>query len=241
MHRFYVNAHLTEAGELVSLPKEVAHQLSRVLRLRPGAKLMLFCGDDHECEAVLETLSPGAATARLLSRHAPGTELSCGLHVAVSALKGEKLDWTVQKLTELGAARITLMQTERTIVAPGEERWSRRLERYARIAQEAAEQSGRVRLPQVAGPLTLAQVLEAERETRRLFLDPWGSSTLAQALQPAPERLTLLIGPEGGFSEAETALAREQGAEPVRLGTRTMRAETAALAAAAAVVLAVDS
>jgi len=183
-------------------------------------------------EATLEELTPRSVTVRLGERRTPEVELDRRLHVAVAVLKGEKLDWVVQKLTELGARQITLLHTERTIVAAGEERWVKRLERYQRIAREATEQSGRVRVPDVAGPLSLAAVLNAEAATLRLFLDPLSRQPLLKALAPCPAQLTLLIGPEGGFTEAEAQAARDAGAVPTSLGPRVLRAETAALAAA---------
>src|SRR5206468_3940299 len=124
--------------------------------------------DGRECGVVLVHVSGTAVIARVESWSAPDVELPCRLHVALAVLKGEKLDWAVQKLTELGADRISLMRTERTIVAAREERWPRRLERYRRIAVEAAEQSGRVRVPRVAGLLSLEEAVEAEPEALRV-------------------------------------------------------------------------
>src|SRR5205823_2509227 len=111
----------------------------------------------------------------------------------------------------------------------------RRLERYARIAREAAEQSGRVRLPELAGPLRLEELLGAGGEERWFCLDPSAGGALLRLLTPCPPQVGLLIGPEGGFSLAEVEAAREAGADTASLGRRTLRAETAAVAAAAIV------
>jgi 16S rRNA (uracil1498-N3)-methyltransferase len=238
MHRFYVSPEVL-AAEPVALPPETAHQLFRVLRLRPGARIVLFCGDGEECEAEVLTLDQRSAAVRLLERRRPEVELRCRLQVAVAVLKGEKLDWAVQKLTELGAARISLLTTERTIVSAGEERWPRRLERLRKIAQEAAEQSGRVRLPDLREPVTLAHLL-AERPAA-LILAPGAGIALSDAVSPCPDELTVLIGPEGGFSDAEVVRALDLGARAVSLGRRILRAETAALAAATLVAAASDS
>jgi 16S rRNA (uracil1498-N3)-methyltransferase len=237
VHRFYLSPeHLTD--DLVALPEEVAHQVVRVLRLREGAGIALFCGDGSESRAVLEEVSPRRVTARIQGRVAPEVELPCELHVALAVLKGEKLDWVVQKLTELGASRISLTLTERTIVAAGEERWPKRLERYARIAREAAEQSGRVRVPAIDGPVPLAETLD---DSRWFFLDPEAGESLAASLEPCPSRLGLLIGPEGGFTAEEREAALAAGAAGVTLGRRVLRAETAAIAAAALVSAAAEN
>jgi 16S rRNA (uracil1498-N3)-methyltransferase len=242
MHRFFVPPELLQAEEL-ALPAGVAQQVSRVLRLRAGARIALFCGDGGECEAELEQVSAAGTTARVLRRHDPDVELPCSLHVAVAVLKGEKLDWTVQKLTELGAARISFLLTERTVVAAGEDRWTRRLERYEQIAREAAEQSGRVRLPRIMPPRSLAPFLSEEAGEEGgccLFLDPRAPRTLEARLRPCPDEVLLLIGPEGGFTDAESGAARDAGAQAVRLGRRILRAETAAIAAAAVAAAAAE-
>jgi 16S rRNA (uracil1498-N3)-methyltransferase len=241
MYRFFVPTALLQT-ERCTLPPDVARQITRVLRLRAGTRVMLFCGDGCEVEAVLEEVGTTLVSARLLGRRTPDVELSCYLHVAVAVLKGEKMEWTVQKLTELGAARISLVQTERTIVAAGEERWPKRLERYRRIAQEAAEQCGRVRVPQISGPYPFHALVQAlvqeETGALRLLLDPHAQLSLTSRLQPCPDRVLVLIGPEGGFTQAEAAASLEAGAVPVRLGSRILRAETAALAAATLVAAA---
>jgi 16S rRNA (uracil1498-N3)-methyltransferase len=167
-------------------------------------------------------------------------ELPGTLHVAVAALKGEKLEWVLQKLTELGAARITFLTTERTVVDAGAERWSKRLERYARITREAVEQCGRVCLPELAGPVKLPQLL-AQEPPSLFFLDPRAATSLQTALQPSPPRITLLIGPEGGFTPHEVEQAHLAGARGARLGARILRAETAALAAATLAAAALEA
>ena len=234
-HRFYVPAECL-VGEVAELPADVAQQVTRVLRLRSGARVVLFSGDGSQTEAVLEEVAPRVVTARLLERTAPNVELPAELHVAVAVLKGEKLDWVVQKLTEIGAARISLLRTERTVVAAGEERWPRRLERFRRIAQEAVEQSGRVRLPRIQEPVALRKFLQQDPVGTRLILDPLAGKDISAAVQPGIP-VTLLIGPEGGFSAAEVDAAREAGFQGVRLGRRILRAETAAIAAAAIAAL----
>lgn len=232
MHRFCVPPPLRPGAE-VELPEDTARQIARVLRLRPGAAVILFCGDGAEYAAELCAVTPHGVSAVVQDARAPEVELPRPLEVAVAVLKGEKLDWTVQKLTELGAAAILLMETERTVVTAGEERWPRRLERFRRIAREAAEQSGRVRLPEIREPRALAALLAGEQV--RLWCDPEAPPGSPAALPASPAAVRLFLGPEGGFSPAETGAAREAGALPVWLGRRVLRAETAAVAAAVVV------
>lgn len=221
------------------MPAEMARQIGRVLRLRAGEEVVLFAGDGAEHPAVLTEVGTSVAV-RLLPAGYPSVELPGVLHVAVAVLKGEKPEWTLQKLTELGATRITFLTTARTIVDAGAERWSKRLERYGRIAREAAEQSGRVRVPLIEGPMSLPHLL-ASTPPSAYLLDPLSTLRLPAAIPPNSAQVTLLIGPEGGFTPEEVLQAQELGATGVCLGARVLRAETAALAAATLAAAAMES
>jgi len=233
VHRFFVPISLLAADQVV-LPPEIARQVSRVLRLRSGQRIVLFGGDGAEVEATLGETGGKEISVTLGERRTPDVDLRVRLHVAVAVLKGEKLDWTIQKLTELGATSILLMLTERTISTAGEERWPKRMERYRRIAREATEQCGGVRVPDVHEPRSLADLAaNTELAACRLILDPLSGRKLLDAIPGTAHSLLLFVGPEGGFSQGEVALAQEHGVEPVSLGKRVLRAETAAIAAAA--------
>ncbi|MGV3722339.1 MAG: 16S rRNA (uracil(1498)-N(3))-methyltransferase [Actinomycetota bacterium] len=237
MHRFFVPSSVLTADQTV-LPPEIARQVCRVLRLRAGHRIVLFDGGGDEVEAVLGDTGGKEVAVTLGQRTTPDVDLRCRLHVAVAVLKGEKLDWTIQKLTELGAASIHLMLTERTISSAGEERWPKRLERYRRIAREATEQCGGVRAPEVLEPRTLPELAaDADLAETRLILDPLSERSLVASIAAAPSSLLLLVGPEGGFSQDEVRRAAEHGVTPVSLGRRVLRAETAAIAAAAIVAM----
>ncbi len=239
MHRFFVPPELL-ATEDVRLPPETAHQVVRVLRLRAGARVVLFGGDAGECEAVLQTVRGDLVVARVAERRLPDRELPCRLAVALAVLKGDKADWVVQKLTELGACRISFLQAERSVAGAADERWPKRLERYARIAREAAEQCGAVRIPQVDGPWTLEALLARGGDGPAIFLHPEAPVSLPALLGDEPGALLLLVGPEGGFTPGELETATAAGAVPARLGRRILRAETAAIAAAAVAAAAMD-
>jgi len=238
VHRFFVNPEILTADE-IDLPAEIGHQLVRVLRVRVEDRVVLCPGDGTEWTVAIEEIQGKAVRVRRLEISTPDVDLRCDLHVAVAVLKGEKLDWTLQKLTELGARSISLLTTERTISSAGEERWSKRIDRYRRIVREAAEQCGGTRVPVVHEPRKIAELMSAVgADYSRLILDPYSDRALSSLLAPCPERVLLLVGPEGGFSAEEVRYAAELGATPVKLGRRVLRAETAALAAATLVATA---
>ena len=232
MHRFYVAGECID-GAAARLTGGAARQISRVLRLRVGDHVALFCGDGQEHDAEITGFAGKAVDLRIVGVRQPAVELGASLVVALSVLKGEKLDWAVQKLTEVGVSEIRFVQARRTVASPGEERWERRMERYRRIAQEAAEQSRRVRVPELAPPKPLEQALAATPgEGQVLLFHPEGASAWRAALPAAPCPVVLCIGPEGGFDPAEIAAAEAHGARRVTMGARVLRAETAAVVAA---------
>jgi 16S rRNA (uracil1498-N3)-methyltransferase len=231
-HRFFVAAEVLRA-ERVRVDGPVAEQVRRVLRLRVGEEIGLFCGDGWEHRVTLVAVGERHLEGEVVERWRPETEPRAAVWLAVAALKGEKLEWVIQKGTELGLAGILLLQTARTIVTAGAERWEGRRERYRRIAVEAAEQCGRARIPAVDGPVRFADALAraamfdrallTHEESRLPLARAWaGSCSGGSAL--------LFVGPEGGFTPEEVAAAEAAGIPAVSLGPRVLRAETAALA-----------
>lgn len=227
--RFLVEVELPAEGE-VALPSTVAHQVRRVLRLRPEARICLLPGDGQEVVTELVRISAAEAVVRVLERRRPEVERKHALEVALAVLKGERLEWCVQKLTELGVTDLVLLVAERCVPDPGPSRWPARVARLERVAAEAVEQCGRTRLPRIAGPLPLSGYLARPSPGPRLLLDPDAARPLAR-LVPAEGPLALLVGPEGGWTASETADAVRAGAVQVELGPRILRAETAAVAA----------
>jgi 16S rRNA (uracil1498-N3)-methyltransferase len=247
-HRFYVSAQIL-CDERVCLEGGVAAQIRRVLRLRPGDEICLFCGDGWEHRVELLAVHERAVEGRIVSKRQPETEARASVWLAIAVLKGEKLEWVIQKGTELGAAGFLLMQTERTVVTAGEARWPARRERYARIAVEAAEQCGRVRIPAIEGPVAFADAIaRAAVFDRAVIAHEGGQIPLVThlsgvlwdpAVETAPSVL-LLIGPEGGFAPDEVAAAEAAGVTVVSLGPRVLRAETAAVAGVALALSALE-
>jgi 16S rRNA (uracil1498-N3)-methyltransferase len=212
------------------LTGEARHYLRDVLRLAPGAAVELFDGRGSAWEAVVE---PGfVALALGARREAPARGPVISLLFALS--KGEKADLVVQKATELGAARLCPWSAERSVVKLDAGKGRDRAERWSRIAGEAARQCGRADVPVVEAPLPLAAALAAVPAGHRLVVlhGPGGAPLGALGLEEAPG-VALVVGPEGGLTEGELEACRRAGALRGWLGPRTLRAETAAMAAVA--------
>lgn len=232
MPRFYIPQTFVPDQE-IGLPENVCRHL-HVLRLQAGTPVILFDGAGRAAEAVLLEVGRRQAAARIdrLLEQSCESLLSVTLVQAVSA--SEKMDFTVQKSTELGVRRIIPVLSERSNVRLQGERAERKVRRWQDIVISACEQCGRNRLPEVAPIASLPQVLAglAGAAGRRLLLSPYGSSSLSRL--PAAKDIVLLVGPEGGLTAAEEDLAHRHGFQSVRLGARVLRTETAALAALAA-------
>ncbi len=229
--RLHVEAALG-AGATVALSPDAAHRLRAVLRLKPGDAIALFNGRDGEWLAQIEQLDRHAATAaaRELIRAQP---IGNGPWLVFALIKRARLEWLVEKATELGAAALLPVLTQRTVV----ERLNPA--RLAAIAREAAEQSERLTLPDLRAPEPLERLLAAWPPARSIVLcDETGTAPpVAEAMAKIPRGpLAVLIGPEGGFAETELdAFRKLPFVFPVGLGSRVLRSETAALAGLALV------
>lgn len=230
--RLYVDSALSE-GENLRLEDESAHYLRTVLRLKKGFQLTVFNGDGHEYAAQIEVASREGVWLTIGRGCFRDTESPIFTHLGLGISRGERMDFALQKAVELGVSRITPLVTEHCVVRLDEDKKGHRLHHWQRIIRSACEQSGRNRLPTLDAPLALENWLERPSGLR-LFLDPQGATSL-DCLAPREGRVTLLSGPEGGFAERERDHACHAGFTPIRLGPRILRAETAVLAALAAV------
>jgi 16S rRNA (uracil1498-N3)-methyltransferase len=231
--RHHVDLPLSE-GAVLELPEVAVAHLVRVLRLGPGDRVRLFNGDGRDYEAELLAAGKRGAQARVLGSRAVDTESPLRITLAQGIARGEKMDWVLQKATELGVARIAPVVTERTEVKLDAERAGKRGAHWRGVVAGACEQSGRARLPELSPPLALADFLAGEHSARRYALDPEGDATVPGLGLAPGESLCLLVGPEGGLSERDLAMARAAGFVGLRLGPRILRTETAALAAISA-------
>ncbi len=224
--RLFVRQSLGE-GVPVELDAGQANYLGNVLRMKQGGELLLFDGNSGEWLARINGAAKRTMTL-MVERKVREAETIPDVWLAFAPVKRAQTDWLVEKATELGAAKLIPVITQRTIV----ERV--KLERLEAIAIEAAEQCGRTRLPEIAEPMKLDDLLRQRDAQRRLyFADEAGGEPAASAFERGPAMI--LIGPEGGFTDEERDEVRSAaGAVAVSLGPRILRAETAALAALAA-------
>ena len=221
--RVFVDARLA-IGEVVALPPDTSHYLSRVLRLRAGDRVTLFDGSGDNFSAEILSADKKSAELKIVDSH-PGPSSSPDLNLAISLLKGDKLDYALQKATELDAATIWLVQTERCELRLTEKRLENRMHHWQRIILSACEQSGRSRIPKLHLPQPLEGALNATTDMSRYCLEP---SAQPGRLTVDDANVCLFTGPEGGFSSSESELLK-QHCECVQLGELVLRAETAPL------------
>jgi 16S rRNA (uracil1498-N3)-methyltransferase len=226
----YVDAAL-ESGTDIILPAGAGAHLLRVLRLRPGAAVTLFNGRGGEYLARIARIKRTEVMVSVGEHQPIERESPFPLTLAQGVSRGERMDLVVQKATELGVSQLVPVLTERSIVRLDEEQTGRKSSHWRAIAIAACEQCGRNRLPQVALPARLPEFLAAPAEgTLRLLLSPSAARGIEDVPRPGTAA-TVLIGPEGGLSEAEQADAEAAGFMAVNLGPRVLRTETAAIAA----------
>lgn len=230
-----------EPGSLLPGRLRIGPEVSRhmqVMRLAAGDTVHLFDGEGVEVEATLRALSPEGAEVEVLGAVTADAEPALEV-VLVQALpvKLPRMDTIVQQCTEVGVARILPVLSERGQVSRGGERsLAHKVDRWRRIADSAAQQCGRASVPRIASPVALAALSWEDLPSPRLLLDPGGRSLRQVAgASRGVEGVTLLVGPEGGWSEEEVDAAAEHGAERVRCGPRVLRADTAGAVAIALV------
>jgi 16S rRNA (uracil1498-N3)-methyltransferase len=220
-------------GQHIELDVDSAHYVRTVLRLAKGDKIVLFDGSGADYSSVLLEVSRNRVAVSIEQRQARDVESPLTICLGLGMARGDRMDLSVQKAVELGANRITPIETERCLVQLKGDKRAQRFTHWQRIIQHAAEQSGRSILPALS-PITPLHQWVGEQEGLKIFLDPHAESSLID-LRPENSRVTLLTGPEGGFADHEREAAKAAGFIPVRLGGRILRTETASLAALSSV------
>jgi 16S rRNA (uracil1498-N3)-methyltransferase len=227
--RLFVDLPL-KPGALISLPKDTAQHIVKVLRARAGDAVVLFNGGGEDFEGALETVRGNQVTVALSAARAVHSESPLSLTLLQSVARGEKMDWIVQKATELGVARIVPVLSQRSVVRLDAAASGAKQKHWQAVAVSAAEQCQRARIPVVEAPRQLLNYLgelPAGDELRLLLWPgaaaPWPGGTVNGAI--------LAVGPEGGFAAEELAGFELAGFRPLSLGPRILRTETAALAA----------
>ncbi|KQZ39731.1 16S rRNA (uracil(1498)-N(3))-methyltransferase [Duganella sp. Root1480D1] len=230
MPRFHVPQPLA-AGQQLELPANVAHHIN-VVRMEPGDTLTLFNGDGGEYTAVLTEVQKKKAWAEVKVFEPREAELPFAVTLAQALPEGAKMDWIIEKAVELGVAGIQPLAARRCVVRLSAERAEKKLEHWNGIVISASEQCGRNRLAPVAAPVEFREWISQQDLHRRVILTPRATESLADwARHQPPQALSIMVGPEGGFSDEEEAEALRHGALPLSIGPRVLRTETAALAA----------
>lgn len=230
IHRVYTQQPL-EPGEPVSLDGRQAHYLGRVLRVAPGQSVVLFNGDGNDYACEVRGLGKSAMTVEVNARLPARAESRLRLVLAQAVSRGERMDQTLQKCTELGVHGFQPLWSERVEVRLKGEKLDRRLQHWQGVVISACEQSGRARVPEVLPAMALPEWAARPAKLPRVVLAPGSGRSLAALDRTSG--VELLVGPEGGFSDNELAMLRSFGAQPVALGPRVLRTETAGPAAVA--------
>lgn len=231
--RLYLNTPLC-AGQSLSLDEPQSHYLSKVLRMDVGRELQVFNGDGNEYRATIIKVDKRAVEIAVLSGVEVNRESSLHTHLAIGISRGERMDWVLQKATELGVTKITPLFTERTEVRLQGERLEKKIQHWQQITLSACEQCQRNIPPQLLPAQDISSFLPQDNSALKLVLHHRSEQTLRQL--PPPSSVTLLVGPEGGLSEQEIESAVHQcDYTPLTLGPRVLRTETAPVAALVAV------
>jgi 16S rRNA (uracil1498-N3)-methyltransferase len=228
--RIYTGQELQAHAEIVLEPGPSQH-LSRVLRMKVGDALVLFDGSGGQYPATISAIDRKAVVVASAAMETLECESPLQLQLGIAVSRGERMDWVVQKATELGVSSIAPLVSERTEVKLGAERGEKKLRHWQQIAVSACEQCGRNRLPEVLPPQPLQHWLQAVQADVRLVLHH--SASNRDPGSSAPASIALLVGPEGGLSAEEIRAAEAAGFAALQLGPRVLRTETAPLAAIA--------
>ncbi|NNJ90336.1 MAG: 16S rRNA (uracil(1498)-N(3))-methyltransferase [Gammaproteobacteria bacterium] len=212
----------------VSLDNDTSHYLLKVLRLKTGSPLILFNGDGYQYQCELVSADRKIASIQIVEQSEKEKPPVLNIHLGIGLSKGDRLDFAFQKATELGVSEITPLFTEYATLKLNAERLKKKTSHWQGIIHSACEQSGRCYLPKLHPPRSVNKWLHEHFAGLMIVLSPDESQTMDS--YSAPQNLTILIGPEGGLSEDEVAMAIEQGFIATRLGKHVLRTETAPLA-----------
>jgi len=237
--RFFIEPSQIENGT-ARITGDGARQISKVLRLKEGDFICLLDGSGNEHDALITGVTRDAVTARILGTGSCAREPVLRLTLALCLPKGDKVELIVGKGAELGISRYVIVDSERTVarIEPG--KLAERLTRWRKIAAEASEQCGRALAPEIEGVVAFGDLvgLIADHDLALIAWEEEGGASLREALRTnlGAKCVLLIVGPEGGLTEAEVEMAKSAGAVSVSLGKRVLRVETAAIAAAAAIM-----
>jgi 16S rRNA (uracil1498-N3)-methyltransferase len=235
VHRFFAPA-LDPGDEFVTLPRDEAEHLTRVMRVGVGDTIAVFDGRGHEFLAKVATALRRDVRVQLLSRVEPAAEAAVPLTLVQAVLKGDKMDEVVRDAVMLGVAAVQPIVTRRTETTVAAMLRGNKVDRWRRVTVASVKQSRRAVVPTIEVPLTLEHVLDEPSAPLRLMLVEPGACADVEPLSvlqtlPAPQAASVFIGPEGGWTEDECSAAHVRGVRMVTLGHRTLRADAVAVAA----------
>lgn len=216
-----------------SLDERASHHLTHVLRATVNEQIILFNGKGGEYQAHITQITKKSVSVMIDAFDSRDTESLLHIHLAQGIARGEKMDWIIQKSVELGVQEITPLSTERSNVRLDREREQKRLQHWQYVAISACEQSGRTRIPLIHPAAQLSTWIIHAKADCCFVLVPSANRKLSSYPLSASSSCLLLIGPEGGLSDAEISLAQQNHFNPLHLGPRILRTETASLAAIA--------
>ncbi len=216
----------------VQLQGQAGHYLSRVLRRGPGDRVILFNGDGKQYQAAIRDSHRGTVIVEVLRCEEASRESPLQLHLGLVMSKGDRMDWALQKATELGVSGFTPLSSKFCDIRLNSQRLEKKRQHWQQVAISACEQCGRNEPPVVQPATELMQWLQTPTEGLRLMFDVSGNNLRQWALE-TPKNVVLLVGPEGGFSDAELDHATAAGFRIAALGPRIMRTETVPVAAIA--------
>jgi 16S rRNA (uracil1498-N3)-methyltransferase len=228
--RIYTEQELQANAQIVLEPGPSQH-LSRALRMKVGDALVLFNGSGGQYPATISAIDRKAVVVASAALEAFECESPLRLQLGIAVSRGERMDWVMQKATELGVSCVAPLVSERTEVKLGAERGEKKLRHWQQIVAAACEQCGRNRLPQILAPQPIPGWLQDVQADLRLVLHHTAGTT--DPGSAPPRSVALLVGPEGGLSPEEIRAAEEAGFVSLQLGPRVLRTETAPLAAIA--------
>ncbi len=215
----------------IILDNQASHHVARVLRAKVSDEVVIFNGEGGEFLGTITHIDKKNVTVSLTTFDAREAESTLHLTLAQGISRGEKMDYTIQKAVELGVNRIVPLLTERCNVKLDDERRQKRFQHWQSIVVSACEQSGRNRLPEILAPQALTTWLPTVQADQGFVLAPGAERSLQHFSLEKSAHIVLLIGPEGGLSQAEITQSQRYGFAPLALGPRILRTETAAVAA----------
>ena len=233
MHRFFVEESSINQNRVVIKGSD-AHHIADVLRMKIGEEIHVCTGDEWEYTCEISSMSKDEVVAAVVDASKPGKELESDITLYQCLPKKDKMELIIQKAVELGVSRIVPVESLRVVVNLDKKREPSRVERWNKVAEAAAKQSGRMKIPEVGHVLTFSEALkDASGTDVRLipyekFEDMNSTREIVNDIRPG-QSVAVIIGPEGGFDEAEFREAREKGFDPVSLGKRILRTETAGM------------